>query len=329
MILRRALPVLLILGAVGVYAAWSILRPFQGYATEAFVDIPRGASSFRIAASLQTAGVIRSEWPFLLLRLTRPRATLQAGEYRFDRPLSPLDAYRKITAGDVFYFSLTIPEGFNVFDIADAVARTGVLSRQEFLRAAGEGARVSDLAPGVQSLEGFLFPDTYRLTRHTTADELIGQMLQRFRQVWTELGSPPNVLEVVKLASLVEEETSVPPERAVVASVFQNRLRRGMALQCDPTVIYALLLAGRYRGEIFKDDLSFPSPYNTYTRPGPPPGPITNPGRASLEAALHPAESDYLYFVADREGGHTFSASMERHEKAVASYRRKQNARRR
>jgi UPF0755 protein len=293
------------------------------------VDIPRGASSFRIAANLQTAGVIRSEWPFLMLRLVRPRAMLQAGEYRFDRPLSALEVYRKITAGDVFYFSLTIPEGFNLFDIADAVAQTGVVSRQEFLRAAAEGARISDLAPGAASLEGFLFPDTYRLTRHTTAEELIGQMLQRFRQVWADLGSPPQARELVTLASLVEEETSVAEERGVVASVFQNRLGRGMALQCDPTVIYALLLASRYRGEIFKDDLSFPSPYNTYARPGLPPGPMANPGRPALEAALRPAQTDYLYFVADRRGGHTFSASMERHEKAVASYRRRQNARRR
>lgn len=330
MTLRRTLVLLVLaLTAFSLYAAWAVLQPYQGYSTEAFVDIPRGVSRTQIGARLQAAGVLRSEWPFLLLRLLHPRATLKAGEYRFDRPLSPLDVHRKIASGDVFYYTLTVPEGFNLFDIADAVARSGVVGRQEFLLAVRESARISDLAPSAPSLEGFLFPDTYRLTRHTTAEELVGQMLQRFRQVWTDLHSPPNAFEIVTLASLVEKETPMASERPLVASVFQNRLRIGMALQCDPTVIYALQLADRYRGEIFKNDLAHASPYNTYVHPGLPPGPIANPGRASLQAVLAPAQTDYLYFVADRKGGHTFSASIQRHEKAVATYRRKRNARRR
>lgn len=328
MTLRRILFFLLLLGLTA-FCAWAILKPYQNYPTEAFVDIPRGLSTEGIAGRLQAAGVLRSEWPFLLVRVLHLRTTLKAGEYRFDRPLSPLEVYRKIASGDVFYYTVTVPEGFNLFDIADAVARTGILKREEFLKAGRQSARVSDLAPQAPSLEGFLFPDTYRLTRHTSAEELVGQMLQRFRRVWTELHSPPKAFEIVTLASLVERETPMASERPVVASVFQNRLRIGMPLQCDPTVVYALQLADRYRGEIFKDDLAFSSPYNTYKHPGLPPGPIANPSRASLQAVLAPAETDYLYFVADRKGGHTFSASIAGHEKAVASYRRKQNGRRR
>ncbi len=326
---RRTPILVFLLLALTAYCAWVILKPYQGYPSEAFVDIPRGVSTAGIAARLQAAGVLRSEWPFLLVRLLRLGATLQAGEYRFDRPLSPLEVYRKIASGDVFYYTVTVPEGFNLFDIAAAVARTGVLTRQEFLLAARESARVSDLAPQAPSLEGFLFPDTYRLTRHTTAEELVGQMLQRFRKVWTELQSPPNAFAIVTLASLVERETPMASERPVVASVFQNRLRIGMPLQCDPTVVYALQLGDRYRGEIFKNDLAYSSPYNTYKHPGLPPGPIANPSRASLQAVLASAVTDYLYFVADRKGGHTFSASIAGHEKAVASYRRKRHARRR
>jgi UPF0755 protein len=268
---------------------------------------------------------------------------LQAGEYRFDRPLSPWEVYRKIAAGAVFYHSVTIPEGSNIFEIADLVARTGIITRQEFLLAARNGRRLGDLAPGLPTLEGFLFPDTYHFSRHTSAEDLAGQMVGRFQTVWTELlagrPAPASVAETVTLASLVEEETPVAAERPMVASVFRNRLRLGMALQCDPTVIYALQMLGRYRGDLTKDELGVASPYNTYTRAGLPPGPISNPGRASLAATLAPAETAYLYFVADGQGGHTFSASHDRHVEAVARYRRqnganarrqkKQNARRR
>ncbi len=325
MTLRRALQAAA-LGAAGLaaFTAWTATRPYQGYSGEVFVDLPRGSSTLDIAVRLTEAGVLRSEWPFLVLRAVRPRTTLKAGEYRFDHPVSPLEVYRKIAAGEVFYFTLTIPEGYNVYEIAEAAARTGVVGRQEFLQAASDAARIRDLAPAARSLEGFLFPDTYRITRHTTAAELACQMLQRFRQVWSELHGPADALETVTLASLVERETPQESERPLVASVFRNRLRLGMPLQCDPTVVYALLLSERYRGEIYKDDLSFRHAYNTYVNAGLPPGPIANPGRASLAAALHPADTDYLYFVADTKGGHVFSASLERHEKAVASYRRRQ-----
>ena len=340
MTLRRTLLILLLIASPFIiYAAYSILRPYRGYAGELFVDIRRGADTLEISSQLEQAGVLRSEWPFLVLRFVRPRSVLKAGEYFFNRPLSPLEVYRKIAAGDVFYYSLTVPEGYSMFEIADAVARTGVLTAQQFLTEARRGERVAGFAAGAQTLEGFLFPDTYRLTRHGTAEALVGQMIKRFREVFTELqGAAPsparNVLETVVLASLVEKETAVTSERPLVASVFRNRLRIGMPLQCDPTVIYALQSAGRYDGSIHKEDLSFNSPYNTYGRPGLPPGPIANPGRASLQAALAPADTNFLYFVADSKGGHVFSATLESHSKAVAGYvranrRSAKNARRR
>jgi UPF0755 protein len=327
MLRRAALLIFFLLAGALFYTAYSILKPYRAYEGEVFVDIPRGAGTLEISARLQSAGVLRSEWPFWLIRLSRSRGMLKAGEYRFDRPLSPLQVYRKIASGEVFYYSLTIPEGYDMFQIAEAVARTGIMNQQQFLEAARHGERVAAFAPGAKTLEGFLFPDTYRLTRQTTAEELVGQMVRRFRDVFREVQGehPPQtqqVLETVILASLVEKETPVAAERPMVASVFRNRLRIGMPLQCDPTVIYALELAGRYTGEIRKEDLAFPSPYNTYLHPGLPPGPIASPGRASIEAAVNPAKTDYLYFVADNKGGHVFSANLEKHSQAVASYRR-------
>lgn len=327
MIRRALLILLLILAALAVYAGSAILRPNPDAPGEVFVDIRRGAGVFEMAAQLEQAGVLPRGWPFLLVRLLRPRPVLQAGEYRFDGPLTTLEVFDKIARGEVFYHSLTIPEGYTMFETADAVAQTGLVSRDAFLAAARRGERIAGLVPGAETLEGFLFPDTYRLTRHTTAEELVGQMIRRFAEVYRDLPPAQNLREAVVLASLVEKETSVAAERPLVAAVFRNRLRIGMALQCDPTVIYALQLAGRYRGEIYKDDLAFKSPYNTYMHPGLPPGPIANPGRASLQAALAPAETNYLYFVADHQGGHVFSADLNQHARAVAGYRK--NARRR
>ncbi len=328
MSLRRTFYFLFLIAAVfAIYAAVSILRPYQGYSEEAFVDIRRGVDTLEISGQLERAGVLRSEWPFLVLRAIRPRAVLQAGEYRFDRPLSPFEVFQKIARGDTFYYTVAVPEGYTMFEIAHAVARTGVISRQQFLMEARKAERIADLAPGAPTLEGFLFPDTYRISRHSTAEQLAGQMVKRFRDVFGELRAAApapagNVLQTVVLASLVERETPAPAERPVVASVFRNRLRLGMPLQCDPTIIYALELAGRYTGQIHKEDLALSSPYNTYVHPGLPPGPIANPGRASLQAALAPADTDYLYFVSDNKGGHVFSSSLERHSKAVASYLR-------
>ena len=195
---------------------------------------------------------------------------------------------------------------------------------EAFLAAARDPAMIRDLDPKAQSLEGYLFPNKYRVYRHTTAQQLCRQMTNEFRARWQSLSTPADVHETVTLASMVEREARRPEERPEVASVFHNRLRIGMKLDCDPTTIYAALLENRYRGAIYRSDLESANPYNTYQHAGLPPGPIANPGLSSIEAALKPLNTPYLYFVAkaDGSGGHNFSESLARHQAAVALYQR-------
>ncbi len=211
-----------------------------------------------------------------------------------------------------------------MFDIAASLGQLGVIGAGEFLRAVRDPSAVRDLAPQALTLEGYLFPDTYRITRHTTAAQLCAEMTSRFRQAWAEAGGTGLVHPTVTLASLVEKETARAQERPLVASVFLNRLSIGMPLDCDPTTIYAALLDRRYRGEISRSDLESKSRYNTYQFAGLPPGPIANPGLEALQAALHPAQTRYLYFVArpDGSGAHVFSEKLEAHQLAVSRYRR-------
>jgi len=275
-----------------------------------------------MAQRLADAGVVRYAWQFWLARAIHPRTTLQAGEYRFNQPASVAEVFSRLGRGDVFYFSFTVPEGSNMFDIAKLLDAEGIMSGQDFLKAA-------------ENLEGFLFPSTYRLTHATTPAALCQMMTAQFHKEWKKL--MPNetadvpaadMVKVVTLASLIEKETGIASERPKVASVFMNRLRIGMALDCDPTVIYAALLEDRYRGAIHRSDLDNKNPYNTYQHTGLPPGPIANPGASSLAAALHPAETEYLYFVAKPGGdGHVFSSNLAAHNKAVGSYRHARKAR--
>ncbi len=300
---------------------------YAGFAGETFVEIPRGTGSAGMARLLAEAGVVRYRWQFLLARALKPRARLQAGEYRFNRPASTWEVFDRIARGDVFYLALTVPEGSNMFDVAAALEAIGALPAEEFLRAARDPGLIRDLAPQAPTLEGYLFPDTYRITRHTTARQLCRQMTDRFRQAWASLNAAAEVHPTVTLASLIEKETARAEERPLVASVLLNRLRLGLPLQCDPTTIYAALLEDRYRGAIFRSDLESRQRYNTYQHPGLPPGPIANPGLESLKAALRPAKTDYLYFVAlpDGSGAHKFSKDWTAHERAVARYRRAEN----
>ena len=221
-----------------------------------------------------------------------------------------------------------------MFDIADLVQRQDFTTRDDFLAAAGNPALIRDLAPNAPSLEGFLFPATYEFPRHPTGEQMVTAMVAHFRQQWAAISAAqPNlsglgIEQVVTLASLVERETPKAEERPMVAGVFVNRLNRHVPLQCDPTVVYALELAGLYNGKLDAASLPFDSPYNTYRRSGLPPGPIANPGGASLEAALNPPKSDYLYFVANTEGGHFFSRTLAEHNHNVALYRRRLAAQR-
>jgi UPF0755 protein len=217
-----------------------------------------------------------------------------------------------------------VPEGKNMFDIAAAAERLGLFPAERFLKAARNPTAIRDLDPLSPTLEGYLFPDTYRLRRTTTPEQLCLTMTGKFREVWRGLRTDASAHRTVTLASLVEKEGKLPDERPVIASVFVRRLAIGMKLDCDPSTIYAALLAGSYRGAIHKSDLASSDPYNTYQHAGLPPGPIANPGVASIAAVLHPANTDYLYFVAraDGSGGHNFSVNLAGQEANVVKYRR-------
>jgi UPF0755 protein len=311
---------------LGIAGYW-YLGPYRGFGAETFVEIEHGMSSREIARVLARQGVVRSQWAFLAVRLVHPHANLQAGEYRFGSDETPWQVFDRIRRGDIFYEDFTVPEGSNIFDIAALLQQSDTVDSNAFLKAAADPLTIRDLDPLAPDLEGYLFPSTYRVTHHTTAQQLCAMMTAEFRKEWNALHGNEHAADIhklVTLASLVEKETAIPQERALVAAVFVNRLRSDMPLQCDPTTVYAALLENRYRGVIRKSDLASANPYNTYAHPGLPPGPIANPGKVSLQAALHPAEVDYLYFVAkpDGSGSHQFSATLSEHEKAVLDYRK-------
>lgn len=316
-----ALAFVLVVVAAG-YLAYGLLIPVR--TEQHFVLLRPGSSAKTIAKQLRQEGVIRS-WPaFLLLHYYKVQP-LQAGEYLFDRPANAIEIYRRIAHGDVFVRTVVIPEGYNLFDVAKAVEAAGLGSQQDFMRVArSQRVLIADLAPKAQSLEGYLFPDTYKFSRTQSLNDVVATMVRRFRQEARALGLHGDVHQTVTLASIVEKETSVPEERPLVASVYFNRLARKMGLYADPTVAYAALLAGRYRGTIYQSDLQYDSPYNTYRYRGLPPGPIANPGRAALQATLHPASSDYLFFVSDNNGAHRFARNAREHGRNVALYRQAQ-----
>jgi UPF0755 protein len=327
--MRRAFLFLLVLLVLaGGYLYLALYQPYQGFASDGvYVDIPRGASQRTISRLLAESGAVRSRIAFELLCRLRKRRAMEAGEYFFDRPVTAFAVYDAIANGRVFVKEFVIPEGYTMFDIADLAASEGFLTRGEFLVAARDPSPIRDMAPGAPSLEGFLFPATYEFPRHMTGRDMTAAMVKKFRQEWLTLpdaGSTPHqsVQEIVTLASLVERETPRPEERPHVAGVFENRLRIGQPLQCDPTVVYALTLVGAYSGKLDGGDLHFASPYNTYRNRGLPPGPIANPGEAALRAALDPPPTEDLYFVANTEGGHFFSKTLEEHNHNVARYRR-------
>jgi UPF0755 protein len=312
--------------AIGLAGYW-YFAPYRNFGAQTFVEIEHGDSSTEIARKLEDRGVVRSRWAFLAVRLLHPRASLQAGEYRFGSAETPSQVFDKIRRGEIFYEEFTVPEGSNMFDIANLLGNLDIVSPTAFLEAAADPQGIRDLDSEAPNLEGYLFPSTYRLTHQTTAKQLCRMMTDEFRKQWRALGGEKQaekIHQIVILASLVEKESAVREERPEVASVFLNRLRLSMPLQCDPTTVYAALLENRYRGVIHKSDLASVSPYNTYAHAGLPPGPISNPGSLSLKAALYPADTNYLYFVAKPNGigSHVFSSSLAEHQKAVLEYRK-------
>jgi UPF0755 protein len=324
--------------------AWSVLTPSQPHGPT-FVMLRPGYSTHRIATELKSAGVIRSEHAFILWRYISHRRSLKAGEYLFQQPANIIDVQRRLGRGDVYFRTVVVPEGFTMFDIARAIEAAGLGPAQDFLKVAQtDTTLIADLAPNAPSLEGYLFPDTYEFSRMQSTEDMAAAMVKQFRQVAFQIGlirtagstveassvpsdshqsSLDNSLErTVTVASIIEKETGVPDERPLVASVYYNRLAKKIALDADPSVIYAELLAGTYTGALHHEDMRFDSPYNTYRYVGLPPSPIANPGKSSLEAAMHPAQSDFYYFVADATGHHRFAHTLEEHDKNVAAYRR-------
>jgi len=278
---------------------------------------------------LKSHGLIRSRLVFEAMRRVKG-GTLKAGEYRFDHPARMSEIYERLERGDVYTRALTIPEGANIFDIAQRVEAAQLGTKEAFLAAAERNvALIADLDPNAQSVEGYLFPDTYHFQRLATPDQMIAAMVKRFRLAAESIGLTQNFHDIVTMASLVERETPIGSERPMVASVFSNRIAKGMPLMTDPSVIYADLLEGRYRGAIYHSDLDTDSPYNTYKHLGLPPGPVSNPGIASLKAAMAPAQTQYLYFVAastDPSGHSRFATTLEEHQQNVQAYRRAQHA---
>jgi UPF0755 protein len=324
------------LGAVGTFlilllvtliaagaGAWLILIPY-GPSAETFVEVVPGSTSTRIAQQLESVGVVRSQYAFDLLRWVR-RGKLKAGEYRFDHPAPLIEVYDRIARGDVFTVAVTVPEGASIFEVATRLEQAGIGTRREFLDAQFRLAElVADLDPAAKTLEGYLFPDTYRFQRKATPLQIATAMVKRFRVVAAEIGLRENVHDMVTLASLVERETAVEAERPLVASVFENRLAKHMPLMTDPSVIYGLQLQSLWRGEIHASDLKRDTPYNTYLHPGLPPGPVANPGLPSLQAAVNPAHTSYLYFVAagaNPQGRSLFASTIEEHNQNVSGYR--------
>lgn len=314
--------VLIVAVVIVALLGYAVLSP-AGPGNQNLVQLKSGSSARHIAAELKKAGIIHSQYAFLLWHYTHGHKALKAGEYSFDHPERLRDVYDRIVRGDIYVHYVVIPEGYNIYDIAHALEDAGLGRHEDFLRVAQtDVSLIHDLDPDAPTLEGYLFPDTYRFTRTQSLHDIAAVMVHRFRQAAHEIGLNQDVHSMVTMASIVEKETAVDTERPEVASVFYNRLKRHMTLSTDPTVIYAALRDDRYRGTIYRSDLQYDSAYNTYRHTGLPPGPISNPGKPSLLAAMHPSNTDYLYFVSDNQGHHRFSSTPEEHARNVAAYRR-------
>lgn len=293
-------------------------------------EITPGQNAQSIATDLQKQGIIRNRRVFLLAyRLFYTGKSLKAGEYIFSRSITEREVLRKIIAGDIRLITITIPEGMTRWETAEILGELDFLSYSAVLDATENSRLINDWDEAAKDLEGYLFPETYHMAKNATASKMIETMVSQFKRVFSpewdarrkELGL--SIRDIVTLASLIEKETSLPDEKPLVSAVFHNRLDRGMRLACDPTIIYALKMQNAFSGNLTKKHLELDSPYNTYLYPGLPPGPIANPGAASLQAALFPADVNYLYFVSRNDGSHKFSSTYREHVNAVNKYQKR------
>jgi UPF0755 protein len=320
--------VVLLLALTG-WLVRELTTPGASGAGTLLVEVGKGRSAHGIITNLRDLGVVRSALPLgLAYRLFYSTERFKAGEYQFAPPLKPKEVLFQVFKGRIYLQPITVPEGLTGREIAELLRPGDAEGQAAFVRAFRDVGLIADWDPRAEDLEGYLFPETYRLPRRATEAELVGAMVAEFREVFdasrraraAELGL--SIRDAVTLASLVEKETALAEERPLVSAVFHNRLRIGMKLDCDPTVVYALELAGKYSGRLLFRDLKFPSPYNTYLNPGLPPGPISNPGEPAIEAALHPAPEPFLYFVAQGDGSHYFSRTLGEHLDAVRRYQK-------
>jgi UPF0755 protein len=323
-----ALLVCLAAGAVAFYAHQRAADPFKGYPEEEiFFTVSPGQASGSIARELEAEG-IASDHRLFVAALWFKGATgrLQAGEYRFREPLSTIEVIDRLVEGDIYYLSVTIPEGLTRSETAEILSQKDLGDVDAFGAAFARGELIASLDPEAVDLEGYLFPETYQFPRKPLAEDVARALVGRFIEVFDEdrrakaASLDMDVREIVTLASIVEKETGLAEERPLIASVFWNRLERQMPLQSDPTIIYDLKRQGRYDGNLRRDDLKWESPYNTYRFAGLPPGPIASPGLAAIDAVLSPPETTYLYFVSKNDGSHHFSSTLREHTNAVRKY---------
>ncbi|HVR42567.1 MAG TPA: endolytic transglycosylase MltG [Thermoanaerobaculia bacterium] len=331
--LARSAGTLLLFGvlfAVGLAVfLWNALnKPYQGFdGPHVLVEVERGWNSGTILERLRRQGVLRDDFvPLIYLKLLRRGDSLKAGTYQFSSPLSPVDVIDKLVRGDVILRTVVVREGLDRFEVGRLMSEAGFGSPEEWNRITGEPDLIRDLSADTQSLEGYLFPDTYKLAPGTPPARIAAQMVGNFRDKFGDqlafISTGLSVHGTVTLASIVETEARLPEERPLIGSVYLNRIRKGMRLQADPTVVYALKREERWDGNIRKEDLQIDSPYNTYRVAGLPPGPIANPGLASLQAAANPAHTDFFYFVSRNDGSHVFARSLAEHNRNVQEHQR-------
>jgi UPF0755 protein len=307
-------------------------QPIRGPIQPHHVDIPPGTPLTEVSHILRQHHLIKPEWFFTLLaRVQRVDRKIIPGEYELQAGMRPTELLKKLVKGEVYKYAVTIPEGYNVVQIADILSQKNLADKQDILRLTRDPAFIQNLNIQAPTLEGYLFPDTYQFSRYMPPESIVRTFVNRFHEMVTpELRNRATLIgmtlkEVLTLASVVEKETGLAAERSLVSGVFHNRLQKGIPLQSDPTVIYAL---ESFDGNIRKADLSVNSPYNTYKVIGLPPGPIANPGLAAIQAALYPMQTDFVYFVARKDGSHQFSVTLADHNKAVDQYQRQLNGKR-
>jgi UPF0755 protein len=330
--MKKRLPVIGMIICLGVLACIGFAADLWLYANHPIstntekivVHLKPGQSFARTAEILEEKGLINSPFRFKLIsRFSGYDKKVQAGEYLLSETMTPLNILEKMAKGEVKLYKLTIPEGLNIYQIAELASEGGFGKKSEFIETATDSAYAREKGIEADTLEGYLFPDTYFFPRGTSARKIIGAMVDRFKAVfkpqWIEqakrIGFTPH--QVVILASIIEKETGDPSERPVISSVFHNRLKKKMRLESDPTVIYGIK---NFDGNLTRKHLSTRTPYNTYKIKGLPAGPIANPGKKSLEAALFPAQTPYIYFVSKKDRTHHFSTNLKDHNKAVRKY---------